>query len=418
VTGHDAEPSGQAGAGRELLGLGLLLVLGGVGMVCGLALLVLVVVGLLLSGASTSLDRFVGGVPGLGLLSGTSSAASSAAVSSIPPEQLTFMQQVAAASPCHLPWTVLAGVASVESGFGTNLGPSSAGAYGYGQFMPATWPAYGGGVPWRTTDPGELANPPAQRRDSSNFHFALPAMASFLCAMVAEFSFASSPDDALKRALFYYNHARTVRYDPSDAYVRDVLARAATYAGPSDVGSSSGASRGLVAGWADRPALNQYACANYRSVASCQLWAPAACSAASLDWLLEAYGVGLGGIDDAIALIGPGTGISTVVGLQDSSGTRLAAALGAEGLTPRRAQLRSTQELGAWVAHGPLLLDGHRWFGVGHWFVAIASDAGGVFIRDSSVWDTRYLGWARLYGEVGWSGWAVGVQSPEGGPSA
>jgi len=77
---------------------------------------------------------------------------------------------------------------------------------------------------------------------------------------------------------------------------------------------------------------------------------------------------------------------------------------------PRQARLDSASELQAWLAQGPLLLDGHRWFGVGHWFVAIASDAGGVFIRDSSGYDTHYLSWARLYGEVGWSGWAVGVR--------
>ena len=86
---------------------------------------------------------------------------------------------------------------------------------------------------------------------------------------------------------------------------------------------------GLVPGWADRPALNQYACANYRSAAACQQWAAADCSAAALDWLLGAYGVRLGGIDDAVGLIGPGSGISTAVGLLDSSGI-------ARGEGPRR----------------------------------------------------------------------------------
>jgi hypothetical protein len=57
-----------------------------------------------------------------------------------------------------------------------------------------------------------------------------------------------------------------------------------------------------------------------------QQWAAAACSAAALAWLLGAYGVRLAGIEDAIARIGPGSGISTSVGLLDSSGTRLAAA--------------------------------------------------------------------------------------------
>jgi hypothetical protein len=54
-------------------------------------------------------------------------------------------------------------------------------------------------------------------------------------------------------------------------------------------------------------------------------------------------------------------------------------------------------------------MDGARWFGEGHWFVGIGYDGSGVTIRDSSGWDTRYLSWSRLYGEVGFSGWVVGV---------
>ena len=46
------------------------------------------------------------------------------------------------------------------------------------------------------------------------------------------------------------------------------------------------------------------------------------------------------------------------------------------------------------------------------------TEVGGVFIRDSSGYDTRYLSWTRLYGEVGWSGWAIGVQPGEEGPPA
>ena len=141
----------------------------------------------------------------------------------IPSDQLADMQQVAASSPCGLPWSVLAGVAFVESGFGTNLGPSSAGAYGYGQFMPGTWASYSGGVPWRTSDPTQLALPPSERFDSSNFHHALPAMARYLCAMVASFAVGVSAEDALKRAVFYYNHALSVPYDPNDSYVSSVL---------------------------------------------------------------------------------------------------------------------------------------------------------------------------------------------------
>ena len=66
--------------------------------------------------------------------------------------------------------------------------------------------------------------------------------------------------------------------------------------------------------------------------------------------------------------------------------------------------------LEAWLNQGPLALDGAKWFGVGHWFVATGYDQNGIYIRDSSGWDTRYLTWSRLYGEVGFSGWVVGVQ--------
>jgi hypothetical protein len=58
---------------------------------------------------------------------------------------------------------------------------------------------------------------------------------------------------------------------------------------------------------------------------------------------------------------------------------------------------------------GPLALDGAKWFGEGQWCVATGYEQNGIHIRDFSGWDTRYLGWSRLYGEVGFSGWVVGV---------
>jgi len=76
---------------------------------------------------------------------------------------------------------------------------------------------------------------------------------------------------------------------------------------------------------------------------------------------------------------------------------------------PGQRPLSSTAELKFWLSQGPLLMDGARWFGVGHWFVGIDYDAEGIYIRDSSGWDTRYLSWSRLYSEVGFSGWVVGV---------
>ncbi len=48
-------------------------------------------------------------------------------------------------------------------------------------------------------------------------------MARYLCTMVASFGVALPPEEALKRALFYYNHALSAPYDPNDAYVSNVL---------------------------------------------------------------------------------------------------------------------------------------------------------------------------------------------------
>jgi hypothetical protein len=169
---------------------------------------------------------------------------------------------------------------------------------------------------------------------------------------------------------------------------------------------------GLVAGWVNRDALNQYARQNYRTNESWQTWRNVDCSAAAFDWFLGAYGQSLGSIDDAIGLIGPGTGISTKLGLLDARGPALAHALAGRGLRPRAPDQRplgSIAELKVWLDQGPLLMDGASWFGEGHWFVAIGYDKNGVYIRDSSGWDNRYLSWSRLYGEVGFSGWVVGV---------
>jgi peptidoglycan LD-endopeptidase LytH len=201
----------------------------------GSAAIVFVMVALL-----KSLFGFAGHSPDFGLMPGGTAANPGPLASAIPSDQLAFMQRVGAASSCGLPWSVLAGVAFVESNFGTNLGPSSAGAYGYGQFMPGTWSTYAGGVPWRSSDPGQLALAPSQRFDSSNFHYALPAMARYLCAMVVSYSLRlPAPEEALKHALFYYNHALAVPYEPNDTYVSSVLAFAVRM-GPGAGGAVSG----------------------------------------------------------------------------------------------------------------------------------------------------------------------------------
>ena len=58
-----------------------------------------------------------------------------------------------------MPWNVLAAINKIESNFGRNMGPSSAGAIGWMQFMPSTWvrwgmDANGDGVadPWNPDD--------------------------------------------------------------------------------------------------------------------------------------------------------------------------------------------------------------------------------------------------------------------------
>jgi cell wall-associated NlpC family hydrolase len=76
------------------------------------------------------------------------------------------------------------------------MATSSAGAIGYGQFLPATWAVFGaGGNPY-------------------DYHDVLPAMARYLCA--------SGAGQDVRRALFAYNHA--------DWYVDEVLGFANQYA--------------------------------------------------------------------------------------------------------------------------------------------------------------------------------------------
>lgn len=98
----------------------------------------------------------------------------------IPPNQLAVIRQVSAQS--GVPWQILAAIAKVESDFGQNMGPSSAGAIGYGQFLPSSWAEFGnGGNPY-------------------DFHDAIPAMARYLVAFGAPAH--------LRRAIFAYNHAQ------------------------------------------------------------------------------------------------------------------------------------------------------------------------------------------------------------------
>jgi hypothetical protein len=104
-----------------------------------------------------------------------------------------------------LSWTVLAAIGEIESGNGVNNGPSSAGALGPMQFMPATWAAWGIDG-FGQTGPPDIMNPLD----------AVPSAARMLCADGA------GNTATLRGAIFSYNHATW--------YVDEVLALASEYA--------------------------------------------------------------------------------------------------------------------------------------------------------------------------------------------
>ena len=85
-----------------------------------------------------------------------------------------------------VPWSVLAAVNLVETGFGRIVGLSSAGALGPMQFIPATWDAYGlGGDVW---DP----------------HDAILGAANYLAANGG----GDGTSEGLDNALIRYNHSQ------------------------------------------------------------------------------------------------------------------------------------------------------------------------------------------------------------------
>lgn len=98
----------------------------------------------------------------------------------------------AAAPTCPgMPWTLLAAVGQIESGHGRNNGPSSAGAIGPMQFMPATFAAYG------VDGDGD------GRLDAWDPQDAVFSAAHYLCV-----SGAGKGPAGIRRALFAYNHAQ------------------------------------------------------------------------------------------------------------------------------------------------------------------------------------------------------------------
>ena len=130
------------------------------------------------------------------------------------PAQLSYSQLLGlwqrAGSAYSIPWQVLASINKVESNFGRNMGPSSAGAIGWMQFMPDTW------LRWGTDANGDGVADPWNPDD------AVFSAARYLAA--------TGGATDLYRAVFSYNHA--------DWYVHEVLGLAQLYGSDSTVAFS------------------------------------------------------------------------------------------------------------------------------------------------------------------------------------
>jgi cell wall-associated NlpC family hydrolase len=141
--------------------------------------------------------------------SGLSGAATAAAEALIPADYLTWYMD-AAQTCAGLPWSVLAGIGTVESDNGqSNLpgvhsGSNSAGAEGPMQFEPATFAQYAAG-PDKPLSPYDPAD-------------AIYTAAAMLCASGARGGTASG----IQTAVFAYNHAAW--------YVSEVMKQAGEYA--------------------------------------------------------------------------------------------------------------------------------------------------------------------------------------------
>jgi hypothetical protein len=154
-------------------------------------------------GLRVHLGTRIAGLPkGAELWIGIAAAAREPAtgVNGVPAELIPIYAK--AAKRYGVPWTVLAAINRFETGFGSNLNVSSAGAVGWMQFLPSTWKRYG------TDGNGDGRRNPYDPAD------AILAAARYLAA-------AGSALD-LAGAVFSYNH--------SPSYVHAVLGTASAYA--------------------------------------------------------------------------------------------------------------------------------------------------------------------------------------------
>jgi murein DD-endopeptidase MepM/ murein hydrolase activator NlpD len=127
----------------------------------------------------------------------------------LPYAQLLGLWQQAGAE-YGVPWQVLASINRIESDFGRNMGPSSAGAIGWMQFLPSTWMRWG--------------------VDANGDGVADPWNAADAIFSAARYLNAAGASTDLSRAVFAYNHA--------DWYVNEVLSLANLYAGNSTLAAS------------------------------------------------------------------------------------------------------------------------------------------------------------------------------------
>jgi murein DD-endopeptidase MepM/ murein hydrolase activator NlpD len=134
----------------------------------------------------------------------------------IPPFLLPIYQ--ACGTEYGIPWEVLAAINKIETGFGTNLNVSSAGAVGWMQFLPSSWEMYG------LDANGDGVKDPYNPVDA-------------ICAAAHYLQVAGGEKD-LYTAILAYNHA--------DWYAQEVLTYARAYGRiPSDlVGSLTGLTEG------------------------------------------------------------------------------------------------------------------------------------------------------------------------------
>ncbi|HEX6988469.1 MAG TPA: bifunctional lytic transglycosylase/C40 family peptidase [Bacillota bacterium] len=177
--------------------------------ICAAAALFPLLLILLVTGVTGSAPAPAPATTPAALSSGLSAAATAVARAAIPPSYLIWYMDAAATCP-GLPWSVLAGIGTVETGNGQSTlpgvhsGANFAGAEGPMQFEPATFAHYATG-PDKPLSPYDPAD-------------AIYTAAAFLCAKGARGGSASG----IETAVFAYNHAQW--------YVSEVMSQAARYA--------------------------------------------------------------------------------------------------------------------------------------------------------------------------------------------